>query len=72
MEPVYGRVARDLDAIKASVAPMDDPHNGPVTWWSADQLRTWSRRPWSKDGKQLPLVHHAAVSLEVQFRDFSA
>ena len=72
MEPVYGRVARDLDAVKASIAPMDDKDNGAVTWWSADQLRTWSNRPWNKDGKQLPLVHHASVGLEVKFRDFSA
>jgi uncharacterized protein len=71
MEPVYGRVARDLDAVKASIAPLDQD-NGPVTWWSADQLRTWSNRPWNKDGKQLPLVHHASVDFEVKFRDFSA
>jgi uncharacterized protein len=72
MEPVYERVARDLDAVKASIAPLDDKDNGAVTWWSADQLRTWSNRPWNKDGKQLPLVHHASVRLEVKFRDFSA
>jgi uncharacterized protein len=72
MEPVYGRVARDLEAVKASIAPLDDKENGPVTWWSADQVRTWSNRPWNKDGKQLPLVHHARVDLEVKFRDFSA
>jgi hypothetical protein len=39
MEPVYGRVARDLDAVKASVAALEDDVS--VTWWSADQLRTW-------------------------------
>jgi hypothetical protein len=72
MEPVYERVARDLDAVKASIALLDDADNGAVTWWSADQLRTWSNRPWHKDGKQLPLVHHASVRLEVKFRDFSA
>jgi uncharacterized protein len=72
MEPVYGRVARDLDAVKASIAPLDNKDNGPVTWWSADQVRTWSTRPWNKDGKQLPLVHHASVGIEVKFRDFSA
>jgi hypothetical protein len=72
MEPVYGRVARDLEAVKASIDPLDDKENGPVTWWSADQLRTWSNRPWNKDGKQLPLVHHASVDLEVKFLDFSA
>ena len=29
-----------------------------------------SRRPWHQDGKQLPLVHSASVSLAVKFRDF--
>ncbi len=43
-----------------------------MTWWSAEQLRTWSTRPWNKDGVQLPLVHHASVGIEVKFRDFSA
>ncbi len=35
-------------------------------------MRTWSNRPWNKDGKQLPLVHHASVAIEVKFRDFPA
>ena len=72
MEPVYDRVARDLEAVKASVIPLKTGDHGPVTWWSAEQLRTWSNRPWNKDGKQLPLVHHASVGIEVKFRDFSA
>ena len=72
MEPVYDRVARDLEAVKASVTPLKTGAHGPVTWWSAEQLRTWSNRPWNKDGKQLPLVHHASVGIEVKFRDFSA
>ncbi|ORV53481.1 hypothetical protein AWC02_01920 [Mycolicibacter engbaekii] len=69
MEPVYDRVARDLEAVKTSISPLRD--NGSVTWWSANQLRTRSERPWNRDGKQLPLVHHAAVDLEVKFRDFA-
>ena len=72
MEPVYDRVARDLEAVKASVTPLKAGDHGPVTWWSAEQLRTWSNRPWNKDGAQLPLVHHASVGIEVKFRDFSA
>ena len=72
MEPVYDRVARDLEAVKASVTPLKAGDDSPVTWWSAEQLRTWSNRPWNKDGKQLPLVHHASVDVEVKFRDFSA
>jgi uncharacterized protein YggE len=70
MEPVYERVARDLEILKGSVVPLKD--HGSVTWWSADQLRTWSNRPWNDKGKQLPLVHHASVSIEVKFRDFAA
>ena len=50
MEPVYDRVARDLEAVKASVTPLKTGDHGPVTWWSAEQLRTWSNRPWNKDG----------------------
>jgi uncharacterized protein len=72
MEPVYERVARDLEAVKASVTPLRTGDHGPVTWWSAEQLRTWSTRPWNKDGIQLPPVHHASVGVEVKFRDFAA
>ena len=72
MEPVYDLVARDLEAVKTSVTPLRTGDHGPVTWWSAEQLRTWSTRPWSSDGIQLPLVHHASVGFEVKFRDFAA
>ena len=72
MEPVYDRVARDLEAVKTSVTPLKTGDHGPVTWWSAQQLRTWSTRPWNQDGIQLPLVHHASVGIEVKFRDFAA
>jgi uncharacterized protein len=72
MEPVYDRVAGDLEAVKASVTALKTGDHGPVTWWSAEQLRTWSNRPWNKDGEQLPLVHHASVGIEVKFRDFGA
>ncbi|RFA23352.1 SIMPL domain-containing protein [Subtercola boreus] len=46
--------------------------SGSVTWFSADRMRAWSERPWNSDGKQLPLVHHASVSLEVKFADLGA
>jgi hypothetical protein len=71
MEPVYGRVARDLDTLKTSIGPLQDPDNGPVTWWSTAALRTWTNRPWNQDGKQLPLVHHASVGVQVKFSDFA-
>ncbi|MGB3485898.1 MAG: SIMPL domain-containing protein [Mycobacterium sp.] len=69
MQPVYDTVALGLEAVTASITPMVD---GPVTWWSAGQLRTSSHRPWNQDGKQLPLVHRAGVEVEVKFRDFAA
>jgi len=70
MEAVYAAVASDLAVLKDSIAALREA--GAVTWWSADQLRTWSNRPWNDKGKQLPLVHHAAVGVEVKFRDFAA
>src|SRR5258707_903959 len=72
MEPVYDWVARDLEAVKATVLPLLNGERGPVTWWSAEQLRTWSTRPWNSDGEQLPLVHHASVGVQVKFLDFQA
>jgi uncharacterized protein len=70
MEWVYDRVARDLALVRESVVHLEG--QGAVTWWSAQQLRTWSTRPWSDDGERLPLVHHATVGVEVKFRDFAA
>jgi uncharacterized protein YggE len=72
MEPVYTRVARDLDVVQTSVKELKNGDAAAVTWWSAERLRTWSTRPWNQDGKQLPLVHHASVGIEVKFRDFAA
>jgi uncharacterized protein YggE len=72
LQPVYERVARDLEAVKASIAPLRDAKDGQVTWWATQDVRTWSNRPWNKDGKQLPLVHHATVGIDVKFRDFAA
>lgn len=72
MGTVYDRVAHDLAVVKDSISRLQSTDPAPVTWWSAEQLRTWSRRPWHKDGKQLPMVHHASVGVEVKFRDFAA
>lgn len=71
MEPVYERVARDLESLKTSIAPMVDS-GGAVTSWSVDQLRTWSDRPRTNDGSWLPLVHHVSVGMKVEFGDFTA
>ncbi len=72
MEPVYERVARDVETVKQSVDALRAGENGAVTRWSAQTIRTWSTRPWNQDGVQLPLVHHARVEVDVEFRDFTA
>jgi uncharacterized protein YggE len=71
LQPVYDRVAADLEAVKTSVQELHDPASGPVTWWATQHVRTWAERPWNQDGKQLPLVHHASVGVQVKFRDFA-
>ncbi|MGA5541694.1 SIMPL domain-containing protein [Mycobacterium sp. NPDC051198] len=72
IEPAYERVVRDLDTVKSSITPLHKPDTGPVTWWSTGQVRTWANRPWNNEGKQLPLVHHASVDIQVKFSDFTA
>ncbi|MHA0285634.1 SIMPL domain-containing protein [Mycobacterium sp. C3-094] len=72
MKPVYDRLAEDLDVVQKSVSALALGDDAPVTRWSSDRLRTWSHRPWSQDGEQLPLVYHASASLQVRFRDFAA
>lgn len=69
-EPVFQAVAAALAELMVSIDALHDPKKGPVTWYSFDQVRLGSRRPWHKDGKQLPLVHSAAVSIAAKFRDF--
>ncbi|WP_166906821.1 SIMPL domain-containing protein [Mycobacterium sp. DL440] len=72
IEPEYERVVRDLDTVKSTITPLHQPDSGPVTWWSTGQVRTWANRPWNNEGKQLPLVHHASVDIQVKFSDFTA
>lgn len=71
-QPVFDAVTAALATVGASIEGLHDPELGPVTWYSFDQVRRSSRRPWHKDGKRLPLVHSAAVAIEAKFRDFDA
>ncbi|RYP84953.1 SIMPL domain-containing protein [Nocardioides guangzhouensis] len=68
---VYDGAVASARRVTDAVTALHDPQAGPVTWWSSDQIRTWARRPWNQEGKQLPLVHHAQLVLEVKFRDFA-
>ena len=69
---VFGAVNTSAATIAAQLGPLVDPERGPVTTWSADQVRTWSERPGNDSGRQLPHVHHAAVDFRVTFADFAA
>ena len=69
---VISETTRAADAVRGTIERLHSPASGPVTWWSSQQLHTWSQRPWTKDGKQLPLVHSARVQFEVKFSDFTA
>jgi uncharacterized protein YggE len=69
---VYSSTVEVANGVRQSIEALHDPANGPVTWWSSDQVQTWASRPWHKDGKRLPMVFHARVSFEVKFSDFSA
>ncbi|MFN8033288.1 MAG: SIMPL domain-containing protein [Mycobacterium sp.] len=69
-EPVFQAVTAALAEVTASIQALHHPRKGPVTWYSVDQVRLGSRRPWHKDGKQLPLIYSAAVPIAAKFRDF--
>lgn len=71
-QQVFRGVADSSSAVSSGLVALHDPDEGPVTWWSGDQVRTWARRPWNQDGKQLPIVHHAQTCFEAKFKDFAA
>ncbi|WP_273652336.1 SIMPL domain-containing protein [Cellulomonas fimi] len=70
-ERVVERTLREHARLADEAKRLTDPAAPAVTWWSSDRIRVWADRPWNKDGKQLPLVHHAAVRLDVKFRDLA-
>ena len=72
MRVVYEQVAHDLETVTDALTRLVEADPSAVASWSAEQLRTWSDRPWNQDGRQLPLVHHAAVTITVEFCDFAA
>lgn len=68
---VYADTAGTHRRLTSLLTELHDPDAGPVRRWSSGQIRTWSHRPWSQDGRQLPVVHDAAVDLRVRFSDFA-
>jgi uncharacterized protein YggE len=68
-QPVYDGVADVSGAVRQTIEPLHD--GGAITRWSVDQVRTWTERPWSQDGDQRPLVHHARVDVLAEFADIA-
>lgn len=58
--------------LAAELREIQGADHGPVARWSSDDLRVWADRPWSQNGEQLPLIHHAQVGLEAEFADPAA
>ena len=71
-EPVFRKVADALAEVSTSLESLHHAKRGPVTKYAIDQVRIGSHRPWNDEGKQLPLVHTAAVSITAVFTDFDA
>lgn len=71
-QPVLDAVVRRSAQVRAAVEELYDAAAGPVTSYAIDQVRTGAQRPWNRDGRQLPLVHAASVSVRVEFSDFTA
>ena len=69
-EPVVNLVAASLANVRAALESRYDPERGPVTRFAIEQIRKGSHRPYSQDGRQLPLVHTASVSVTATFNDF--
>lgn len=66
--PVRARVEADCGAVLADVRAWHDPDSGPVRRYVVDQVRTSVQHP-SHKGRPRPPVHHASVSLSVEFDD---
>ena len=69
-EPVFHAVENTLSHARHSIEVLYDTELGPITWFSIDQIVTSTRRPWTKKGEQLPLVHTATARMTAKFREF--
>lgn len=67
---VHERCIEVAKEIENQITAMLNKDSGPVTTYAAEQIQTWSTRPWNKDGEILPLVFHSSVTYIVTFSDF--
>lgn len=57
--------------LSEEIEAMLDEENGPVTWWSSDDIQVWGQRPWNQDGEQLPIVYRSTIDFDVKFSNFA-
>lgn len=65
---VRSEVERGTAALVADVRTLHDPGAGPVRRYVVDQARSWVEQP-SFEGRPQSPVHHASVSVSVEFDD---
>ncbi len=69
-DAVLASATASVATVTKGITALHDAEAGPVTWFSSDRIRVWAERPWNNDGKQLPPVHHASISVTAKFTDF--
>jgi uncharacterized protein len=67
---VFTSTTSTAENVRTLILPLHNVASGPVTEWSSESVRVSAARPWNDQGKQLPLVYHAAVDFTATFNDF--
>lgn len=70
--PGLSRTSEAHGQITAELGDLYNPERGPVTWWSSDDVRIGTQRPWNQDGDRLPLLNRSAVDAAATFTDFAS
>ena len=71
-ESVFSETMAVSSTVRMLVSTLHSPTEGPITWWSSENIQVWSSRPWNQDGDQLPSVFHSRATFSVKFSDFAA
>lgn len=67
-EPVVVAATGTADGVRALLDPLRTTEA--ISTWSSDRVAIWSERPWSFDGRRMPLVYHASVAFTATFVAF--
>jgi hypothetical protein len=68
--PVFDAVATALAEVTRSLESRHQAPDGPVASFVVEQVHRGSHRPYNPEGRQLPLVHTATVTITATFTDF--